>query len=202
MRAAKVKTRNNEVSPFIFWLTLEKFWQAWFLKFSFNGALRCFNVELGNSQHNAIGSWGAERSSKFVGYVGIWWSWPLWSGEEDSSCRVVMLQLALLQNKDENSIIPKFQLSSSNSSPKMDQSKKRWKLAICCILHPLKAQLMVHLREKCNRKKKSGEHKRVVLEVKKCYFGMARPIGMSQKPRKKCKLDISKFAYMQNFHRP
>ena len=69
-------------------------------------------------------------------------------------------------------------------------------------VHPLKAQLMVHLREKCNWKKKSGEHKRVVLEVKKCYFGMARPIGMSQKPRKKCKLDISKFAYMQNFHWP
>ena len=148
MRAAKVKIRNHEISPFTFWLALEKFWQAWFLKFSYNGALWPFNGEWCNSQHNAIGSWGAELSTKFAGCAGRCWSWPLWSSVKGSSCRAVILQLASLENNDKNYNWPKIQLSSSNSSSQIDQPKKPCKNAICCILHPYKGSTHGSLKGK------------------------------------------------------
>ena len=196
MRAGKVKTRNFEFSPFTFWLALEKLWQAWFLKFSYNGALWSFNGECCNSQHNAIGSWGAERSTKFTGCAGICWSWPLWSGVKGSSCRAVILQLASLENKDKNYNWPKIQLSSSNSSSQIDQPKKPCKNAICCILHPYKGSPHGSLKGKVRLKKNFWEHKKMVLEVRKCHTDIVRPIRMSKKPRKNWKFGIWKFAYM------
>ena len=186
MRAGKVKTRNFWISPVTFWLALEKLWQAWFLKFSYNGALWSFNGEWRNSQHNAIGSWGAERSTKFTGCAGRCWSWPLWSGVKECSCRAVKLQLASLQNKDKNYNWPKIQLSSSNTSSQIDQPKKPCKEAICCILHPYKGSPHGSLKGKVRLKKNSWEHKKVVLEVRKCHTDIVRPIRMSEKPRKNC----------------
>ena len=132
------KTKDFIVSSFTFWPFLRKVWQGWFLNFPFVGALyRCMS-KIWNCQHNAIGSWGADWSSKSVGWDYSKWTWPLWSLKEHRSCQSIQMWLILMLEKVENCVPLKFQLPGSCSSPQTVWSKIGWNLALWSVQHPYK----------------------------------------------------------------